>query len=120
MLYAGGNNWVDHFALGSSTDKGQSWTPLLLFQSIAGLAACPDTDIVKTCGSAWCGETGLVGFFGIQDAGYPCDAGGAGGSGGAGGGSTASPTGCGCGAAGDAAGLLGFLGLMTVWRRKRG
>jgi len=116
LLYACGDDFADHFALGVSSDQGHTFTSLLQFVQIAGLAACPDTNIVKTCGSVWCGETGLTGLFGITDAGYPCD----GGLGSGLGGSGVPPTkGCGCAGAGDAVAALAFLSLAALWRRKR-
>ncbi|MHB8416707.1 MAG: beta propeller repeat protein [Myxococcales bacterium] len=118
QLYACGDNWADHFALGVSGDDGKSWTSLLQFVQIAGLAACPDTDIVATCGRTWCGENGLVGLFGIQDAGYPCDAGTVGGGSDAGQASP-SPRGCGCASTGDLAWIaFAALAALLGWRRR--
>jgi hypothetical protein len=87
LLYACGDNWLDGFALGVSSDHGASWRALLQFSQICGILQC--ADLQTTCASSWqiqvnrfeippdvCGQT-------------PPD-------GGAGGGSGGSSSGCGC------------------------
>ena len=97
LIYACGDNWLDHMALGVSNDQGVHFTTLLNFVDISGLG-CAGTNIEATCGSTW-GALELL--FGI-DAGSPvADAG------------TAPPPpngGChGCGTAGGGAALFALL-----------
>jgi hypothetical protein len=49
VLYAVTNNWVDGFAVATSTDKGAHWTPMLRFDQIAGPLACQ----AQACAATW-------------------------------------------------------------------
>ncbi|MCI0670002.1 MAG: hypothetical protein L0Y64_06040, partial [Myxococcaceae bacterium] len=49
-LYGCGSPWVHGWALATSTDSGDSWQPLLTFQDIQGVAACPaDSPARRVC-----------------------------------------------------------------------
>jgi hypothetical protein len=50
-LYAAVDNLLDHFALASSLDGGQSWTPVMAFAQISGPRACGD--IPAMCDGPW-------------------------------------------------------------------
>jgi photosystem II stability/assembly factor-like uncharacterized protein len=73
VLYGVGQNAIDPFAVGMSTDNGATWKPLLSFSGICGLASCPR--IQAACAGEW---ATLVKLFGIpadacatSDAGAP-------------------------------------------------
>ena len=106
LLYACGDNWMDHMAVGSSNDHGVHFTSLLQYIDISGLG-CAGTNIESTCGATW---GALQQLFGI-DAGSPPSDGGT---------SPPPPTGgchgCGTAEGGAALALLLALGI----RRKRG
>lgn len=72
-LWAAGDNFVDKFAVATSTDGGAHWTPLLRFDQIAGPLDCPNIQAV--CAGPW---TQLMAQFGIgagSDGGQLVDAG---------------------------------------------
>jgi hypothetical protein len=52
VLYACSNG-AGGFALGASTDGGQSFEPLLRLPEVRGPLACPDTSSASVCGSLW-------------------------------------------------------------------
>ncbi len=106
-IYACGDNWVDGFALGRSTDHGKTFQGLLQFVDIGGLSSCNGTDIQAVCGATW---GALAQLFGI-DAGMPGVAPDAGSA-------APTPRGCGCSASGGG-GLLALLGLVALGRRRR-
>jgi photosystem II stability/assembly factor-like uncharacterized protein len=51
VLYGCGDNTLDGFALGKSSDGGKTWTPVLQFNLIADLVNCPG--VRQTCAAAW-------------------------------------------------------------------
>jgi hypothetical protein len=110
VLYAAGDNWMDNFALASSTDGGVTWKPLLRFDGICGPVQC--AAVQTSCAAAW--QT-LVNLFEI-----PKNVCGQTGAGGAGGGSD---SGCGCAVGGRRAmadgGMLVALGALAVLARRR-
>ncbi len=63
-IYAAGDNFKDHFALGVSSDNGVSFQPLVRFDQIRGPMACGD--LPTTCATPWASISSL---FGIADAG---------------------------------------------------
>ena len=106
-LYACGDNWVDKFALGRSSDGGKTFTEVLQFVQIGGLASCPGGGIQASCGGTW---SALEQLFGIDAGSPPTDAGSASPS--------APPHGCGCGQAGGGALLAVGLGILLFRRRR--
>ena len=87
LLYACGDNWLDQFAIGVSSDGGATWRSLLRFDQICGSKQCPN--IQTMCAQPW---QSLVTLFEIPST--VCgQLGGAGGSGGTGG---SGDKGCGC------------------------
>jgi uncharacterized protein (TIGR03382 family) len=103
-LYACGDNWLDGFALGSSTDGGRTFHGLISFVQIAGLAVCPGTPAAPACARTW---SALSQLFGID-------------AGAADGGSGVPPakSGCGCQSAGE--GLPLIPAFAWLLRRRRG
>jgi hypothetical protein len=95
VLFAVGDNFIDHFALASSADGGATWHKLLTFDQICGPLACPN--IQQVCAVPW---AALRDLFMIAP--NTCGQGGAGGAAGGSGG-------CGCwvGAQGDRPVALG-------------
>jgi MYXO-CTERM domain-containing protein len=108
VLYAAGDNYMDHFAVAMSSDDGAHWQPLLSFDHICGMLACGQVETI--CAAPW---NTLVGTFQIPA--NVCG-GGSGGSGGSGGGG-----GCGCsvGTASAPPTLLIVLLIVVWWRRRR-
>jgi MYXO-CTERM domain-containing protein len=106
LLYACGDNWVDHMALGTSSDQGVNFTSLLQFIDISDLG-CPGTNIEATCGTTW---SALQLLFGIDAGTDPAaDAGS----------TITTPTGgCGCGSAEGGAALLALLSFLAIRRRR--
>jgi photosystem II stability/assembly factor-like uncharacterized protein len=51
VLYAAGDNYLDHFAIAASHDDGATWEPLLAFDEICGLLTCPA--IQTACAGPW-------------------------------------------------------------------
>lgn len=119
-LFACGANWEpDNFALGQSSDGGDTWEKVMRFSEITGPLSCDDGTQQKTCAvEDWpqlCVMLGICEFEGGEDAGptagdagpqAPDDDGG----------------GCGCGAGGAAGGLATILlvwGPMWVASRRR-
>ena len=104
-LYVVANNFADGFAVGTSTDQGAHFTPILHFNQIGGPLACPR--VQAACATAW---TDLMKTFGIGDMG----AGDMGGSGGGGG----------CAIAPRAPWLGGAIAMLLAWAawlaRRRG
>ena len=87
QLYACGDNWLDQFAVGVSSDGGVTWRPLLRFDQICGPKQC--TNVQTVCASPW---RDLVTLFEIPETvcgQSPPDGGAGSGGGGSGGG-------CGC------------------------
>jgi MYXO-CTERM domain-containing protein len=112
-LIAAGDNFADHFAVGTSDDEGATWKPLFRFDQIAGPRRCGP--IPQTCELPW---ENLVQLFGITST-VGTDAGTSTGS-------TTPPhaKGCGCAAEGGDRPLFGALllvGLATLgaWTRSR-
>jgi hypothetical protein len=62
VLYAVTNNYVDGFAVATSTDKGAHWTPILRYDHIGGPLSCQ----AQACAAAW---ANLMDTFGINDGG---------------------------------------------------
>ena len=105
-LYACADNWQDGFALGRSTDRGRTFTGLLRFSGISGLAACSGSDLQSTCQATW---GALAQLFGI-------DAGSAAGE--ADGGAAPAPSrGCAC-STGDGFALAALLAALGIARRR--
>jgi MYXO-CTERM domain-containing protein len=109
LIYACGDNWVDHMALGDSPDNGVHFTSLLQFIDISGLG-CTGTSIEETCGPTW---SSLEQLFGI-DAGVAAMDGGS---------MAAMPQGWSCGgscsSAGGGGAAIALLALLAVLRRKK-
>jgi len=61
-IYAAADNFKDGFAVGRSRDNGQTWEPLLRFNSICGPVACENVEAV--CAAPW---RDLVALFGIEE-----------------------------------------------------
>ena len=98
-LYLSGNNYVDGWALATSSDEGRTVTPLMSYDQVAGIKSCVQQLCLDTCinsverqgiwdprvcsgtgtGGGDAGTTGPVGSSGCH-----CAAGGAGGSSGVG------------------------------------
>ncbi len=112
LLYACGDDFAQHMALGVSRDQGQSFTSIATFSQLQGLVACPNaSQVVESCGPTWC-ALAAPGMFGV-DAGYPCDAGTTSGA-------PVSSGGCGCASGTDAAAALaGLAGLLALRARNR-
>ena len=107
VLYGAADNFVDGFALGSSSDEGVTWQPVLRFDQVGSIAACLRTNAqcqascealagngLGSPGKIWeetvCAGTG--GSLGTGGAGGAAGAAGSGGAAGSAGGSS----GCGC------------------------
>jgi MYXO-CTERM domain-containing protein len=73
VLYAVADNSADHFAVGSSSDGGKTWTPLLRFENLCGIRDC-SAAVRTTCQPAWLRLVDLLGITGCSLAGQ--DAGG--------------------------------------------
>jgi MYXO-CTERM domain-containing protein len=108
LIYACGDNWENHMALGASSDGAVHFTSLLQFVNISGLGCASTPSVETTCGPTW---NALEELFGIDAGVPPSDAG-----------TTTTTTtpnsGCGCGSAGGGAALLVVLALYAA-RRKR-
>jgi MYXO-CTERM domain-containing protein len=52
-LYACGSDGIDHFTLGSSTDDGATFTPLLHLSTVRGLLACGSASPTAQCAAIW-------------------------------------------------------------------
>ncbi len=108
LLYAAADDFVDHMALGASSDRGVHFMRLLQFKQIYGGLGCAGTKIEATCGAEW---TSLQELFGV-DAGPQAQDGGP---------IVSTPPngGChGCGTAGDGALLLAVLAVVALVRRR--
>ena len=112
VLYACGDDLVDHFALGASGDGGRTFTPVLAFNQITGLAACSGDGFSQACGPVW---SALEQFFGI-DAGVVTSADGRDGGAGVDAGEPSNPLKGGCSCAGDDASLAWALLAGVGWR----
>jgi MYXO-CTERM domain-containing protein len=51
LLYACGDNWLDQFAIGVSSDGGSTWQSLLRFDQICGMKQC--TNVQTICAAPW-------------------------------------------------------------------
>lgn len=99
-LYACGNDLTDGFALGASTDRGATFTPLLRLQDIATLQAC--APVQRECAVALTSLQTIVGYQQpVPDAGST---------------SASKGKGCGCG---SVPGLECLALLALVGRRRR-
>jgi MYXO-CTERM domain-containing protein len=65
-VYVCGDDFKDGFALGSSTDQGDTFIDVVRFDQISGLASCAEPDFAQTCAFAW---QSVQRLFGIGDAG---------------------------------------------------
>jgi hypothetical protein len=76
VLYAVGEDAGDGFAVGASTDGGETWKALLRFEEICGLISCPGVDTL--CAATWKRLMDTVGvkgcWGGVVDAGAAADA----------------------------------------------
>ncbi len=108
LIYACGDNWVNHMALGDSSDGAVHFTSLLQYVNISGLGCATTPSVETTCGPTW---NALQELFGIDAGVPPTDAGPT---------MTTTPNGggCGCGSGEGGAALLAALALYAV-RRKR-
>jgi photosystem II stability/assembly factor-like uncharacterized protein len=64
-IYAAGDNFNDHFAVGASTDLGQHWMPLFHFDQIAGPYDQCEL-VMKTCDKLTCNNA-RPGFPDLQE-----------------------------------------------------
>jgi MYXO-CTERM domain-containing protein len=51
QLFACGDNWLDQFVVGVSSDGGATWRPLLRFDQICGPKQC--TNVQAVCATPW-------------------------------------------------------------------
>jgi photosystem II stability/assembly factor-like uncharacterized protein len=91
VLYAVADNFVDGFAVGRSSDEGETWEPLVRFDGIHGPLSCGDIPV--TCAGPW---ENLKVLFGIGPDGGDAGPGGDGGPG-----NEPRGGGCGCRAPGS-------------------
>ena len=70
-LYACGGNFApDNFALGTSQDNGQTWTPVIRFDDIVGPLECANDTVQYTCAEdVWPGQCTTLGICVAGDAG---------------------------------------------------
>jgi len=73
VLYAATDNILDKYAAASSSDDGQTWTPLLRFENLCGILDCSPS-LRPTCQAAWTRLVELLRITGCQDAPPPPDA----------------------------------------------
>ena len=66
VLYAAADNATDGYALGSSSDGGKTWTPILRFANLCGVASCGAT-VASTCQAAWSRLVMQLGINGCSD-----------------------------------------------------
>jgi hypothetical protein len=105
-LYVCGDNFVDGFALGASVDRGATFSDVVRFDQLAGLASCPaEPGFAATCAFAW--QT-IAQLFGIGDAGV-----------GDGGGKTPTSSCGGCASGGEGGWVFLLLLLRAVWSARR-
>jgi hypothetical protein len=52
-LLACGDNWIDDFALGESTDMGKSFRPWVRLQDARSVVSCDDPMVETTCEAEW-------------------------------------------------------------------
>ena len=74
-LFACAGNWdPDNFALGRSTDNGESWSKVLRFSDITGPLQCPAGTQQHTCEQVnWPGLCGILGICEVADAGVSAE-----------------------------------------------
>ena len=105
QLYACGDDFKDGFALGSSSDHGRTFSDVVRFDQIAGLASCPsEPAFAQTCAFAW--QT-ISELFRGADAGSTTGA------------KSSSCGGCASGLVGPEGTDLFLPGLLLLWLRKR-
>jgi uncharacterized protein (TIGR03382 family) len=107
LLYACGDDFADGgFALGTRADQGATFSSVVRFDQIAGLAPCSEPSFAQTCAFAW--QT-IAELFGIGDAGTGTD-----------GGMPASSGSCGgCTSSEGVAGLLALAVILASRSRRR-
>mgnify|MGYP003650930710 CR=1 FL=1 len=70
LLACGGNFAPDNFALGTSSDNGQTWTPLIRFDDIVGPLECGSETVQFTCAEEqWPAQCTTLGICEAGDAG---------------------------------------------------
>ena len=112
----------DNFALGTSTDKGKTWAPLVLFTDIDGPLSCPTETTQYTCSEeVWPATCTTLGLCEPGDAGVDNGDGGTsvGPDAGTGGGGDGSCLGCQQGSGGGLPFFLTALGLYFLAFRRR-
>jgi MYXO-CTERM domain-containing protein len=125
-LYACGDEFIDGFVAGLSTDQGKTFTPLMHLQGLCGPLACDSGSSVATqCTMAWPATAATIGATGCGGTDGGAGGGGSGGSGAGGGGGTGgSADEGGCAVVVPAAGAsmmsaAALLGLVALGLRRR-
>ncbi|HVR62055.1 MAG TPA: hypothetical protein VMU50_09160, partial [Polyangia bacterium] len=70
VLYAAADNAADGYALGASNDGGMTWTPLVRFANLCGIASCGAT-VASTCQAAWSRLVSQLAITGCADEAAP-------------------------------------------------
>jgi hypothetical protein len=121
-LYVGAENFIDHFAVGVSTDEGATFQPLLTYNQVKRTKPCVQQVCLDVCDNL--GDEQGLGLWPQAVCGDEVDAGSDGGP------TTPTKSGCGCRTAGGDEGAVaargGWLtaallstGLIASWRRRR-
>ncbi len=105
VLYAAADNAADGYALGSSSDDGKTWTPLLRFANLCGILACAPS-VTATCQATWSRLVDLLVITGCAQTPAPKATGGSSGC------SYASPD-------RSLTALIAIVGLLMALRRQR-